>query len=78
MFKRNAESIAGHLFRGFRAPFDILGQEQCTKIEIASLEKFFHWGPKVHCMKVLSEALFSNNGGGLPIDATNSLLIDDS
>ena len=77
MFKRNAEPIAGHLFGGCRAPYDVLGQEQCTRIEIAR-GKFFHWGPKVHLMKVLSEALFSNNGGGSPIDATNTLLIDDS
>ena len=32
----------------------------------------------MHLMKVLSEALFSNNDGGSPIDATNTLLIDDS
>ena len=29
-------------------------------------------------MKVLSEALFSNNGGGSTFDVTNTILIDDS
>ena len=77
MFKRNAEPIVGHLFGGCLAPYDVLGQEQCTRIEIAR-GKFFRWGPKVHLMKVLSEALFSNNGRGSPIDATNTLLIDNS
>ena len=32
----------------------------------------------MHCMKVLLEALFSNNGGGSPIDVMNTILIDDS
>ena len=77
MLKRNEESIAGHLFKGCRAPYDVLGQEQCTKIEI-DRGKFFHLGPKVHCMKVLSEALFSNNSGGSPFDVTNTIFIDDS
>ena len=77
MLKHNAEPIAGHLFKGCRVPYDVLGQEQCTKIEIGR-GKFFHLGPKVHCMKVLSEALFSHNGGGSTFDVTNTILIDDS
>jgi len=77
MFKRNAEPIAGHLFSRCRAPYDILGQEQCTKIEVAP-GNFFHHGHKVHCMKVLADALFSNGSGDNPFSAHNTLLIDDS
>jgi NLI interacting factor-like phosphatase len=77
MFKRNAEPIARHLFSGGKAPFDILGQEQCTKIEVAP-GKFFHRGQKMHCMKVLSDTLMSNCSEDESFYAHNTLLIDDS
>jgi len=35
MVKRNAEDVAGVLFRRCRAPYNILGQEHYRKIEIA-------------------------------------------
>jgi NLI interacting factor-like phosphatase len=77
MFKRNAEPIAGHLFSGGKAPYDILGQEQCTKIEVAP-GKFFHRGQKMHCMKNLSGTLLSDGSEEESFHAHNTLLIDDS
>ena len=77
MLKRNAKPIVDHLFHGCAHPYDILGQEQCTKIEISE-GKYFHQGGKVHCMKVLSEALFTNYSGDDSFTANNTLLIDDS
>lgn len=77
MMKRNAEPIAGHLFRGCREPFDILSQDQCTMIEI-SPRKFFQHRQKALLMKVLSDTLFTNPSGGTSFSPDNTLLIDDS
>ena len=78
MFKRNAEPIARHLFNGCREPFDILGQEQCKKIELSS-GKFFDCGLKMCCLKVLSETLFVENElETSSLNADNTILIDDS
>ena len=75
--KWNAEPIAGHLFRGSRQPYDILSQDQCTKIEL-SPGKFFNLGQKILYMKVLSQTLFTNPSGGTSFSPDNTLLIDDS
>lgn len=77
MFKRNAEPIAGHLFRGCKGPYDILSQDQCSKIEV-SPGRFFQIGIAVLCMKVLSEHLFTNVSGDTSFSPDNTLLIDDS
>ena len=78
MFKRNAEPIARHLFNGCGEPFDILGQEQCKKIEL-SPEKFFDCGLKMCCLKVLSKTLFVENElETSSLNANNTILIDDS
>lgn len=77
MLKRNAEPIAGHLFRGCREPYDILSQNQCSTIEL-SPGKSFQLGQKVLYMKVLSETLFSNPSGETSFSPGNTLLIDDS
>ena len=76
MARRNAESIAAHLFYGCKQPYKILGQENCTKIEV-SKRKFFDLNGKDHCLKVLSESLFSNPTG-IPFTVNNTLLIDNS
>jgi hypothetical protein len=77
MFKRNAEGIAGHLFSGCKPPYDILSQEECTKIEI-SPGKYLHHSNQMLCLKDLSEALFKNPSGGTSFSADNTILIDDS
>ena len=76
MMRRNAEPIAAHLFYGCKQPYEILGQENCTRIEV-SKRKFFNLNGKDHCLKVLSESLFSNPTG-TPFTVNNTLLIDDS
>jgi len=77
MFKQNVEPIARYLFNYCRAPYDIVGQEQCITIE-TSLGKFFHYGYKVHYMKFFFDTLFSNEIYGDVFAAHNTLLIDDS
>lgn len=77
MLKRNAESIAEHLFRSSRGPYDVLSQDHCKTIEY-SPGKFIHLGHHVHYMKVLSETLFTNPGGDTSFTSDNTLLIDDS
>jgi len=76
MFKKNAEPIIGHLFSKCKAPYDILGQEQCMEIEITP-KKFFHYGHKMHYMKILSNT-FSNAIDGDAMAMHNTLLIDNS
>lgn len=77
MLKRNAEPIPEHLFRGCRGPYDILSQDKCKKIEFSS-GKVVHLGLHVHCIKVLSETLFTNPSRGSSFSSDNTLLIDDS
>jgi NLI interacting factor-like phosphatase len=77
MFKYNAEPIAGHIFSKSKAPFDILAQEQCKKIEM-SKGRFHSRGDKYTLLKVLSEQLFCNPSEGKSFGLENTLLIDDS
>ena len=77
MLKHNAEGIAGHLFNGCRPPYDILSQEQCTKIEV-SRGKFFHLNVQLHCLKDLNDVLFHNPSGDTSFTLENTILIDDS
>jgi hypothetical protein len=78
MLKRNAEPIAGHLFRGCRDPYDLLSQDEYSKIEF-SPGKFFTIGMReMLCTKVLSEHLFTNISGNTSFTPDNTLLIDDS
>jgi len=77
MLKRNAEPIAGHLFKHCRGPYDILNQDECSKVEISS-GKFLRIDHNILHMKVLSDKLFSNPSGGTSFSSDNTLLIDDS
>jgi NLI interacting factor-like phosphatase len=77
MFKSNAEPIAGHIFSKSKAPFDILAQEQCKKVEMS--KGIFHSrGDKYTLLKILSEQLFCNPSGDTSFNKDNTLLIDDS
>lgn len=77
MMKNNAEPIVEHLFRSSKAPFDILAQEHCKKIEVSRGE-YHKRGDKCTFLKVLSEQLFSNPSGDTTFTLDNTLLIDDT
>ena len=77
ILKHNAEGITGHLFNGCRPPYNILSQEQCTKIEV-SRGKFFHLNVQMHCLKDLNDVLFHNPSGDTSFTPNNTILIDDS
>ena len=62
MLKHNAKGIVRHLFNGCRPPYDILSQEQCTKIEV-SRGKFFHLNVQLHCLKDLNDAFSTTRVG---------------
>ena len=75
MLKHNVEGIVGHLFNGCR-PYDILSQDQCTKVEV-SWGKFFHLNVQLHCLKDLNDVLFHNPSGDTSFTPDNTILIDD-
>ena len=77
MLKHNAEPVAKHLFCRYDLPFRIMGQEFCKKIELKD-GYFLKYGLKMHCLKVLSEALFNDPTLGTSFTADNMLLIDES
>ena len=80
MLKKNAEPISEFLSQNSKPPFDILGQEQCAKIE-TSRGKFLHHptdSRKLIYLKVLADQLFSHSSDGASFSKENTLLIDDS
>ncbi len=79
MKRSTVEAIAGFLFKDLTPPFDILGQDSCTKIE--TTPNNFLTGlnsSKEIFLKVLSERLFWSASKSMSIDRDNTLLIDDS
>jgi len=80
MLKKIVEFVAKFLFQGCRPPFNIVGQEQCRKIE-TSRGKFLNHPRatyKLLWLKVLVEQLFSNSVNDKSFNNENTLLIDDS
>lgn len=79
MRKNTVEQIVEFLFTGFRTPFDVLGQDSCTKVQTSP--RTFLTGlnsSKEIFLKVLRERLFSNPCGSTTFTSDNTLLIDDS
>jgi hypothetical protein len=76
MKRSTIDKIVGYLFRGLPLPFDILGQDNCRKIETFR-GKYLTviGGSKEIFLKNLSEALFV---GSTLLDQENTILIDDS
>lgn len=79
MMKSNSEHVAQFLFAGGRWPYDVLSQEQCSKIE-TSHRRFLRYphSDKNVFLKVLEEQFFSNPNGCTSFTRDNTLLIDDS
>jgi hypothetical protein len=76
MKRSTVDKIVDYLFRGLPLPFDILGQDNCRKIE-TSRGKYLTviGGSKEIFLKNLSEALFV---GSTLFDQENTIFIDDS
>jgi hypothetical protein len=70
------EEIVHYLFRGLPQPFEVLGQDNCRKIEIYR-GKYLKviGGSKEIFLKNLSEALFI---GSTQLNEENTIIIDDS
>ena len=79
MRRSTVELIAGFLFEGIKQPFEIMGQEFCTKVEISRGRYLTDLsGTKEIFFKDLSKRVFSNSSGGVSFDKDNTLLVDDS
>jgi len=72
-----AKEVADFLLTRNKAPFEVHNQEHYRKIEM-SQRQFLHRGSKLVFLKVLSEQVFSLDGGGTSFTTDNTLLIDDS
>ena len=79
MRRSTVELIASFLFEGVKEPFEIMGQEFCTKVEISRGKYLTDLsGTKEIFFKDLSRRVFSNSSRGVSFDKDNTLLIDDS
>lgn len=82
MKRSTVELIASFLFTDIRAPFDILGQDSCTRIQTSpyGIRRFLTGigNSKDIFLKVLAERLFSNPTGSILFTEDNTLLVDDS
>jgi hypothetical protein len=76
MKRSTIKEIVHYLFCGLPQPFEVLGQDNCRKIEIYR-GKYLKviGGSKEIFLKNLSEALFI---GSTQLDEENTILIDDS
>ncbi len=77
MKRSTVELIAGFLFEGVKQPFEIMGQEFCTKVQISPGRYLKDLsGTKEIFFKDLSKRVFSIGAASFHND--NTLLIDDS
>jgi hypothetical protein len=76
MKRSTVKEIVHYLFRGLPQPFEVLGQDNCRKIEIYR-GKYLKviGGSKEIFLKNLSGALFV---GSTQLDEENTIIIDDS
>ncbi len=79
MRRSTVEHIVDFLFHDFPSPHDVLGQESCTKIEIAP-GKFLTYvsGSKEIFLKILPDKVFTAPNRPVQFNRDNTLLIDDS
>ena len=80
IYKKTVEHVAGFLFQNYRAPFDILGQDNCRKVEVLEGQVLTIAGNKDKplFLKVLGDHLFLDPNDRTSFSKDNSLLIDDS
>jgi hypothetical protein len=80
MMKKTVEPVASFLFQNCRAPFDILGQDNCRRIEITKGKYLKQAGSpwKDLFLKVLDEQLFVDPDDPASFNKDNTILIDDS
>ena len=79
MKRSTIELIARFLFHDLPSPFAILGQNECTNIEIGDGQFVFSFNEnKLIFLKIMPQQLFKGSGTLLPFNNDNTILIDDS
>ena len=73
------ELIASFLFHDFPSPYAILGQNECTNIEIGDGQFIFSFNEnKLIFLKIILQQLFRGSATFSPFTNDNTILIDDS
>ena len=73
------ELIARFLFHDLPSPFAILGQNECTNIEIGDGQFVFSFNEnKLIFLKIMPQRLFKDSATFSPFTDDNTILIDDS
>ena len=79
MKRSTIELITRFLFRDLPSPYAILGQNECTNIEIEDGQFVFSLNEnKLIFLKVMLQQLFKGSATFLPFTNDNIILIDDS
>ena len=78
--KRSTVGLIAHfLFHDLPSPFAILGQNECTNIEIGDGQFVFNFNKnKLIFLKIMPQELFKDSGALSPFTNDNTILIDDS
>ena len=79
MNRATVERVARYLFHGLLPPFAILGQNQCTNIEIEDGQSVLNVNEnKLIFLKIMPQQLFTVAAASSPFNKDNTILIDDS
>ena len=79
MKRSTVELIASFLFHDLPSPYAILGQNECTTIEIGDGQFVFNFNEnKLIFLKIMLQQLFRGSATFLPFTNDNTILIDDS
>ena len=79
MKRSTVELIARFLFHHLPSPYAILGQNECTNIEIGDGQFVFSFNEnKLIFLKIMPQQLFRGSATFSPFTNDNTILIDDS
>ena len=79
MKRSTIELIAHFFFHDLPSPYVILGQNECTNIEIGDGQFIFSFNEnKLIFLKIMPQQLFRSSPTFLPFINDNTILIDDS
>ena len=79
MKRTTIEQIAHFLFHDLSSPYAILGQNECTNIEIGDGQFIFSFNEnKLIFLKIMLQQLFKGSATFLSFTNDNTILIDDS
>ena len=78
MKRSTVELIACFLFHDLPSPYAILGQNECTNIDIGDGQFVFSFNEKLIFLKIMPQQLFRGSAAFSPFTNDNTILIDDS